>query len=187
MSSYRKVKLMDVWEVTRHDEDQRFSKYDFITNRRLLWHGTKCAVVASCLEGGLRIMPHSGGRVGKGIYLASEHGKSVNYTWPGRKGGKQIGVMFLVEAALGTEHHILRDDPSLKAPPAGYHSIVALGHKEPDPKKDTTIVLDSKPVVVPQGPPIHMPRGNGSNFDQTEYLVYDEAQHRIRFVCTFEF
>jgi len=28
---------------------------------------------------GLRIMPHSGGRVGSGIYLASENGKSSGY------------------------------------------------------------------------------------------------------------
>ena len=37
------------------------------------------AVAAAILEGGLRIMPHSGGRVGRGIYLASESGKSVYY------------------------------------------------------------------------------------------------------------
>ena len=40
-----------------------------IDNRKLLWHGTKVAVVAAILKSGLRIMPHSGGRVGKGIYL----------------------------------------------------------------------------------------------------------------------
>ncbi|CAN0496018.1 unnamed protein product, partial [Laminaria digitata] len=33
------------------------------------------AVVAAIIKSGLRIMPHSGGRVGKGIYLASENGK----------------------------------------------------------------------------------------------------------------
>lgn len=35
------------------------------------------AVVAAILKSGLRIMPHSGGRVGSGIYMASEAGKSV--------------------------------------------------------------------------------------------------------------
>ena len=33
------------------------------------------AVVAAIVKSGLRIMPHSGGRVGKGIYLASENAK----------------------------------------------------------------------------------------------------------------
>lgn len=35
----------------------------------------KVAVVAAIVKSGLRIMPHSGGRVGKGIYLASENAK----------------------------------------------------------------------------------------------------------------
>jgi len=48
-------------------------------NRRLLWHGTNVAVVAAILKSGLRIMPHSGGRVGKGIYFASENSKSAGY------------------------------------------------------------------------------------------------------------
>ena len=35
------------------------------------------AVVVAILKSGLRIMPHSGGRVGRGIYFASENGKSA--------------------------------------------------------------------------------------------------------------
>ena len=57
----------------------RYSTHDAITNRRLLWHGTNMAVVAAILKSGLRIMPHSGGRVGKGIYFASENSKSAAY------------------------------------------------------------------------------------------------------------
>lgn len=37
------------------------------------------AVVAAILTSGLHIMPHSGGRVGKGIYFASENSKSAGY------------------------------------------------------------------------------------------------------------
>ena len=37
------------------------------------------AVVAAILKSGLRIMPHSGGRVGRGIYFASENSKSAGY------------------------------------------------------------------------------------------------------------
>jgi hypothetical protein len=46
----------------------------------MLWHGTNVAVVAAILKSGLRIMPHSGGRVGRGIYFASENGKSAGYS-----------------------------------------------------------------------------------------------------------
>ena len=85
-------------------------------NRRLLWHGTNVAVVAAIINSGLRIMPHSGGRVGRGIYLASENSKSAGYV---RTNGAGVGVMVLCEAALGKEHHITQDDSSLVAPPAG--------------------------------------------------------------------
>ncbi len=57
----------------------RFQAHDNVDNRKLLWHGTNVAVVAAILKGGLRIMPHSGGRVGSGIYFASENGKSAAY------------------------------------------------------------------------------------------------------------
>lgn len=58
---------------------EKFSAHDDITNRKLLWHGTNVAVVAAILKSGLRIMPHSGGRVGRGIYFASDFRKSFAY------------------------------------------------------------------------------------------------------------
>ncbi len=43
--------------------------------------------------------------------------------------GKQLGVMFLVEAALGQEHSITKDDWTIKAPPPGFDSVVARGQQ----------------------------------------------------------
>jgi len=57
----------------------RFAANKNIEHRKLLWHGTNVAVIAAILKSGLRIMPHSGGRVGRGIYFASENGKSALY------------------------------------------------------------------------------------------------------------
>jgi hypothetical protein len=74
-------------------------------------------------------MPHSGGRVGAGIYLASENGKSAAYT---SRSGK-TGVMFLCEAALGKAFEInadgaiaWRDDNPLQNKP-GMQSVLAVG------------------------------------------------------------
>jgi len=178
-------KLLNVWRVSRHDEDKRFKPYDKVANRKLLWHGTNCGVVASCLQGGLRIMPHSGGRVGRGIYLASEHGKSSGYTRPGDMNGRRVGLMFLAEAALGDEHHITVDDSSLVAVPGGKDCVIALGAQEPDEADDAVIMIEGRKVVVPQGKP--KKRNIQTNFAQSEYLLYNEAQHRIRYVCAFEF
>jgi poly [ADP-ribose] polymerase 2/3/4 len=176
----RKPKLVNLFRIDRKSEGRRFAEHAAIDNRKLLWHGTNVAVVAAICKTGLRIMPHSGGRVGKGIYLASENGKSINYM--GWASGGQ-GVMFLAEAALGKEHSITRDDSSLKAPPKGFDSIVARGQNEPDPKHDITFAFESKDVVIPQGKPIAMKQYAKSSFDQSEYLVYRESQARLRYAC----
>ena len=110
--------------------------------------------------------------------MASENGKSINYM--GWASGGQ-GVMFLAEAALGKEHSITQDDSSLKQPPKGFDSIVARGQKEPDPKDDVTFKFEGKDVIIPQGKPIPQKQYAKSSFDQTEYLVYEESQIRLRY------
>lgn len=177
-------KLLHVWKMDREDEGARFAAHKNITNRRLLWHGTNVAVVAAILKTGLRIMPHSGGRVGRGIYLASEHCKSAGYVGSANDGR---AVMFLNEAALGREHIIKANDSSLKEAPNGCDCVIAKGNQEPDPKKETILKLDGKDVVVPQGKPVPQPKYSSSHFYQSEYLVYKESQNRMRYLCLFKF
>merc|ERR1712060_1024348 len=138
-----------------------------LTNRKLLWHGTSVAVVAAILKSGLRIMPHAGGRVGRGLYFASENGKSAGYVGTtnknaGRWGGAPgIGYMFLVEVALGKEKHAdgtsathNRPLSSLKSPPNGFDSVIACGATEPDPKSNISVKMEGNDVIVPQGKPV---------------------------------
>lgn len=177
---WRSTKIKHVWKMNRHPEADRVKPHDKILNRKLLWHGTNVAVVAAILKSGLRIMPHSGGRVGRGIYFASENGKSSGYTRPA---GKR-GIMFLNEVILGTEKHITNDDSSLTKAPAGYDCVIAKGWTEPDPSKDTSLTLDGKKVTVPQGKPVTQNQYSGkSSFSQSEYLVYQENQVRMRYLC----
>lgn len=51
------------------------------------------AVIAAILRNGLRIMPHSGGRVGRGIYFASENSKSACYGEHARPVGTPVGLV----------------------------------------------------------------------------------------------
>ncbi|KAF3856391.1 hypothetical protein F7725_017114 [Dissostichus mawsoni] len=157
---------------------ERFKEHDDLENRRLLWHGTNIAVVAAILKSGLRIMPHSGGRVGCGIYFASENSKSAGYV----RASKNTGVMFLSEVALGKERTITKDDCSLKKAPTGFDSVVARGSLEPDPSKDTFITLEGKKVAVPQGEPLDQPQFKNSHFSNSEYLIYKESQCRLRYL-----
>lgn len=180
---YRSAKIREVWKVGRIGEDKRFIAHDKITNRKLLWHGTNVAVVAAILKGGLRIMPHSGGRVGSGIYFASENSKSSGYV--GTVGTK--GIMFLNEVALGKEHHVDTNQSHLKAAPTGFDCVIAQGNTEPDPKRNTTLTFDGKTVVVPQGKAITNPGWGHSHFSQTEYLIYKESQNRIRYLLLMDF
>ncbi|KAA0185227.1 hypothetical protein HAZT_HAZT011681 [Hyalella azteca] len=181
-------KLADVWRLDRANEGHRFSVNDGLKERKLLWHGTNVAVVAAILNSGLRIMPHSGGLVGRGIYFASEHSKSSGYTcghYGLFEGEKNIRFMFLVEVALGKSHEITASNSLLRAAPEGFNSIVARGRNEPDPKKNVTLELDGKKVVVPVGKPVPQTKFKDSGFIQSEYLIYNEHQARLRFLLKF--
>ncbi|KAM7040819.1 LOW QUALITY PROTEIN: protein mono-ADP-ribosyltransferase PARP3-like [Acridotheres tristis] len=174
-----KLRILNIWQVARDGEDERFKAHELLEHRRLLWHGTNVAVVAAILRSGLRIMPHSGGRVGKGIYFASENSKSASYV--GRT-SDNVGIMFLTEVALGKPYRITRDNPTLCQPPAGYDSVLACGRTEPDPAQDVEVLLDGKKVLVCQGKPIPMSAYKDSYFSQSEYLIYQESQCRIRYL-----
>ncbi|XP_008056005.1 poly [ADP-ribose] polymerase 3 [Carlito syrichta] len=181
-NNYRCPALQHVWKVNREGEGDRFQAHAMLGNRRLLWHGTNVAVVAAILTSGLRIMPHSGGRVGKGIYFASENSKSAGYVTGMNCGNHHVGYMFLGEVALGKEHHITTDNPSLKSPPPGFDSVIARGYTEPDPTQDTELELDGQRVVVPQGRPVPCPEFSSSHFSQSEYLIYQESQCCLRYL-----
>lgn len=59
------IELPTGLQVGRKGEAERFAEHAKLGNRRLLWHGTNVALVAAVLKTGLRIISHSGGRVGE--------------------------------------------------------------------------------------------------------------------------
>ncbi|OQR84546.1 poly ADP-ribose polymerase 3-like [Achlya hypogyna] len=176
--------LRDIWAVRRSGEDASFAAFDAVDNHRLLWHGTNVAVVAAILKSGLRIMPSSGGRVGKGIYLANMLQKSRQYVCAARYKGETIGCVFLVEAALGRMHEITSDDSSITKAPTGSDSVLAKGRIHPDAAHDRHLNLDGRDVTVNCGPQVSS--GVQSSFQHDEYLVYQEAQQRLRYILTFK-
>ncbi|KAM9182402.1 protein mono-ADP-ribosyltransferase PARP3 [Mergus octosetaceus] len=178
------ARILNIWVVAREGEDKSFQAHDHLEHRRLLWHGTNVAVIAAILRNGLRIMPHSGGRVGRGIYFASENSKSACYVGCT---AQRVGIMFLTEVALGKPYRITCDDPTLRQPPAGYDSVLACGRTEPDPAQDEEVLLDGKKVLVCQGKPVPVPAYKESSFSQSEYLIYQESQCRIRYLVQLRF
>ena len=62
-----------------------------------------------------------------------------------------------------------------------------MGHPWPllcpaDPTQDTELELDGQRVVVPQGQPMLCPEFRSSSFSQSEYLIYQESQCRLRYL-----
>ena len=138
--------------------------------------------MAAILKSGLRIMPHSGGRVGKGIYLADCHEKSAGYA--GSAQGTTI--MFLVEAALGKQCEIVNDDHTLTSAPNGFDSVLAKGRIAPSSDGDVELRIDKKPVKVCSKNPESVASAQNSSFHHNEFLIYKESQHRIRYILTFD-
>jgi len=169
--------LVDVFGVEREGEAARYAAHDAVGHRRLVWHGSHLAVGAAITASGLRIMPHSGGRVGRGIYTATENSLSAAYVRGATDG---YALMYLAEGAFGVTHTITADDLTLRAPPPGADSVVAAGVTAPSPEGDVTVTLDGRKVVVPMGP--STPTGVASAFAQPEWLLYQESQARLRYL-----
>jgi len=55
-----------------------------------------------------------------------------------------------------------------------------------DPKDDAEITIDNKKIVVPAGKPIRT-EYTSSSFSQSEYLIYQENQCRIRYMLKMQF
>jgi len=172
--------LLNAWSVDRQGEAARHGAFDDVGNRALLWHGTNIAVVAPIVTNGLRIMPHSGGRVGAGIYLANMQQKSAQYT---SAYGSRFACMFLCEAPLGKQFELNSDGhhaSSLRKAPSGHDSVHAIGAY--GPTNWQTMKIDGNDIAIPQGSGKNT--GKSSTFQHDEYLVYDEAQVRLRYVLT---
>jgi poly [ADP-ribose] polymerase 2/3/4 len=181
--------LDNVWSLSRNPEDKSFAAFKKVDNHRLLWHGTKVAVVAAIMKTGLRIMPAvSGSRVGRGIYMANELMKSAGYAGSANNiHGKQTVVLFLVEAALGKQHVIYQDDSSFVEAPPGFDSVLAKSGRSPPESGDATLTLGGTKVKVSQLPPAPAGSVPHSSFSQDEFLVYKEAQQRLRYAVTFTY
>jgi len=177
------IEILDIFKLKREGEDELFSQWNNIEYRKLLWHGSKVAVFVAILSGGLKIMPHAGGRVGRGLYFADMIAKSSQYL--GLHGN--IGLVLLNEVTLGKMHRIQRDNPSLTKAPNGCNSVLAEGTVMPNPNDDIVdknLSSSGHPVIIPQGRDYNT--GINSSFLHNEYLIYDQTQVAMRYLIKLE-
>lgn len=174
-TSTRKLKVLNVFEVARNGEAERFRAFESLNNRRLLWHGSNLTNFIGILSNGLKISPteaHSAGaNFGRGIYFADAVAKSTHYcTFDEQK----TGLLLLCEVALGDSHKLYRPE-YIKELPNDKHSTQCIGlHNVPG-------LLQRNGLQIPFG---HLVSVNDAKvaMDFNEFVVYKEAQVKIRYL-----
>ena len=188
--------IKHIYRICRTEETHRFISggYDAIgmekkpvkDKRTLLWHGSRGCNFGGILSQGLRIAPPeapaNGKAFGNGIYLADRSSKSAAYCDPWTSG--QTGLLLLCEAQLG--------DPSYTRSDHEYTAVNTMRKKEcisvkmhthssNDPAEwlDAGVINDDLEGALMPDPTVPLPALNGF---PNEYIVYDIAQVKIRYV-----
>jgi len=171
-------KIMEIFTVTRAHERERFEHAQNEIEpklNKLLFHGSRIASFTGILSRGLRIMPYSGGRFGKGIYFADMSSKSLHYT---DYGYNTDCLVLVCEVQLGNPYNTNYDLPYLLDPPEGYDCTKAVGKICPDTKQEITLTDGN--IIIPQGLPINS--GQYGSCHESEYIVYKEDQVNIKYL-----
>ncbi|XP_067398636.1 poly [ADP-ribose] polymerase 2 [Emydura macquarii macquarii] len=178
------MELLEVFTLHRAGEPPFRAS---LPHRTLLWHGSRLSNWVGILSQGLRVAPPeapaTGYMFGKGIYFADMSSKSANYCFPSRR--RAVGLLLLCEVALGESRDLLEADPGAGQLPPGKHSTKGLGRMAPDPAN--RVMLDG--AVVPLGPavPTGVANPQGYTLQYNEFIVYDPAQVRPRFLLQVRF
>ncbi|KAG5592204.1 hypothetical protein H5410_042718 [Solanum commersonii] len=183
-SSYA-VDIVQVFRASRNGETERFQKFSDMSNRMLLWHGSRLTNWAGILSQGLRIAPpeapSTGYMFGRGVYFADMFSESAIYCYA--SSAAKNGVLLLCEVALGDMNELLSANSDADKLPLGKLSTKAVGATAPD-FKEGQILEDG--VIVPLGNPKERPNHEG-NLLHNEYVVYNVEQIRMRYVIQVEF
>lgn len=179
------LEIEDVFVVKRQGEEQRYKPFKKLSNRKLLWHGSRTTNFAGILSQGLRIAPPeapvTGYMFGKGIYFADMVSKSANYCCT--HSGNPTGLLLLCEVALGNMYERYHADYIEKLP-KGKHSTLGRGRTQPDPQN---VYKTEDGVEVPLGTGVPADLNKPLALLYNEYIVYDVAQVKVRYLIRMKF
>lgn len=143
--------VQDIFRIEREGETKRFNDSEYASissDRRLLWHGSRCTNFGGILSQGLRIAPPeapvSGYMFGKGIYLADMSSKSAGYCASYISNGQAL--LLLCEAELGDPMQKLVNasyNAGSDAKKQGMHSTWGQGNTGPSKWMDAGVVHES--------------------------------------------
>ncbi|MCJ1389085.1 hypothetical protein MMC18_001939 [Xylographa bjoerkii] len=185
-------KVEDIFRIERKGEDDRFAQSPYAklnADRRLLWHGSRATNFGGILSQGLRIAPPeapvNGYMFGKGVYLADISSKSAGYCAYYDSGN--TGLLLLCEAELGNPMlELIYANPGapMAAKANGCHATWGKGSTGPAGWKSAECVNKSlKGVTMPDTSRPPGPTGvDGATLYYNEYIAYDVAQIRLRYL-----
>ena len=189
-------KLINIFRVTRKGETERINKFKDLPNHFLLFHGTKIFNLIGIFSNGLKIAPPeapmTGYMFGKGIYLADMYQKSINYCdiiqdKSNNKKVKEYSYILLCEAALGNIYEAKRSNIDYEKLPflnEGYNSLKSVSVQGPDLNKN---FICNNGITIPLGNIIkYSETGMNYSTSNPEYIVYDTAQVKIRYIVKME-
>eukprot|EP01128_Nolandella_sp_AFSM9_P005618 TRINITY_DN2749_c0_g1_i1.p1 TRINITY_DN2749_c0_g1~~TRINITY_DN2749_c0_g1_i1.p1 ORF type:complete len:494 (+),score=79.30 TRINITY_DN2749_c0_g1_i1:2-1483(+) len=176
------IELIDVFEVAREGEAERFAPFKKLPHHRLLFHGSRTSNYIGILSEGIRIAPPeapvTGYFLGKGAYFADTSTVSAQYcrTTPAHP----YGYLLLCDVAMGRMFQIAHGKYVAKSDldDAGFHSLKCCGTLGPESSYDVQTpdgLIASVGNEGPTGVPI-------SELVHNEYVVYDESQINIRYL-----
>jgi len=173
--------VKQIFRVRRQEEEEKFAPFMECENRLLLWHGSSISNFIGILQKGLCVAPieapSSGYRWGKGIYFADMLGKSICYC---RDSRNSEGLVLLCEVAMGKMAEFY-EDCFMLSPPEGFCSTKAMGRRGPDFNQSVIlpcgVAVPCAKIQIYTAPP-------QKNFltEYNEYIVYDAARVRIRYI-----
>lgn len=180
-----KVHAQKIFQVVRQGEKERFMKLPN-SNRYLLWHGSSLTNFVGILSNGLKIAPKevdlNGAALGKGIYFSDSVSKSSYFCdeIDDFDEGDNIRLLLLCEVELGNILELQRPQ-DIQQLPDGKNSVKGCGAMY----SPTTLNLDDG-LKIPSG---NMEQYHETNcfFDYNEYVVYKEAQVKIRYLVKAKF
>ena len=103
-----------------------------------------------------RINPNVWQRFGKGFYFAPNSSKSYDYPLSGRQNDSvsencPYRCLLVCDIAVGCKYTLYRNDPTVKGPPSGYHSIYGKScwmwlWSSPDLNYDELVVFEASAI-----------------------------------------
>ncbi|XP_043914187.1 poly [ADP-ribose] polymerase 2 isoform X2 [Protopterus annectens] len=179
------MKILEIFEIKKEGEEEVFR--NDLSNRVLLWHGSRLSNYVGILSKGLQVAPPeapvTGYMFGKGIYFADMSSKSANYCFASRQ--KNTGLLLLCEVALGESNELLAADYDADKLPKMKHSTKGLGKVAPDPSKSVTLHGAMVPIGPAKDTGVINPGGYTLNYN--EYIVYKPEQVFMKYLLKIQF